>query len=124
MAGEPITAVADKWSIPTYLPDLVEWVSSLVSTDASGVLHACHSGEPASWHDVATCIAGELQACGALDQWPDVIRQSQSQAPALNVERPCHSAMSNARLESWLPQQIRPWPEALAEYVRQVGMPD
>lgn len=52
--GEPLSAVADKWSMPAWVEDLCGWLRFLAyESDASGALHLCQSGEPVSWHGYA-----------------------------------------------------------------------
>ena len=42
--GEPLSAVADKWSMPAWVEDLCGWLRFLAyESDASGVLHLCPS---------------------------------------------------------------------------------
>jgi len=118
MAGEPLEAVADKWSIPTSTADLVCWVESLLESDVSGVLHACSSGKPVSWHGMAEAIVDEMHACGAIAIRPQVLKQSAEENSSFKVVRPRHTAMSNERLESLLDKPPRVWNEALREYVR------
>jgi len=118
MAGEPLAAVADKWSIPTSTADLACWVERLLATDASGVLHACSSGEPVSWHGMAQVIVDEMHACGAIASRPQVLKQSAEENPSLKVARPRHTAMSNERLQTLLDKPPRVWNDALREYVR------
>ncbi len=118
LAGEPLTAVADKWSIPTSTADLVCWVESLLDSDVSGVLHACPSGEPVSWHGMAEAIVGEMHACGAIASRPQVLKQPAEQNLSFKVARPRYTAMSNERLADLLGEAPRMWDEALREYVR------
>jgi dTDP-4-dehydrorhamnose reductase len=118
LAGEPLEAVADKWSIPTFTADLVEWVSDLLEKEVSGVLHACHSGDPVSWYDLTKLIVDELHACGALDECPTVRKQSLKEHGTLRAERPRHTAMSSERLAAVLGKPLRSWNDAVREYVR------
>lgn len=118
IAGEPLTAVADKWSIPTSTADLACWVESLLETDVSGVLHACSSGEPVSWHGMAEVIVDEMCACGVIASRPQVLKQAVEENLSFKVARPRHTAMSNERLSDLLGKPPRLWEEALREYVR------
>ena len=57
MKREPLAAVADKWSMPTWMEDLCAWLRFLAyESGASGVLHLCQSGEPVSWHSYAVAV--------------------------------------------------------------------
>jgi len=118
LAGEPLAAVADKWSMPTRMEDLATWVEVLLEPGTGGVLHACHGGDPASWHDVACVIADELQACGALASRPRVAKQALGEQLHWKATRPRHTAMCNRRLASLVDAEPRDWETALRDYVR------
>ena len=64
LAGRPLAAVADKFSLPTFTGDLAEWMDCLIERQATGIFHACNSGEPISWHDLATAVCEEMAALG------------------------------------------------------------
>ncbi len=116
--GQPLAAVADKWSLPTFTTDLAKWVEGLLDTNASGLLHACNPGEPVSWHGMATTVVREMLACGVIGECPDIAEETLAGMPAFRAARPKHTAMDSQRLAGVLGQSLRPWPEALAEHVR------
>jgi dTDP-4-dehydrorhamnose reductase len=118
LAGKPLAAVADKWALPTFTEDLAEWVAALLDSDASGLLHACNPGDPVSWHGIALAVLREMVACGALAQIPPIKALTLAELPTFRAERPRHTAMDAARLDKLLGKPLRPWREALAEYVR------
>lgn len=119
LAGEPLAAVADKWSIPTHTGDLVEWVEGLLDCRMSGVIHACHPGEPVSWHGMAEVIVDEMLACGALSERPQITKQAMEAHQEFKAARPRHSAMSSERLAALLDAPLRSWQEALRAHVRE-----
>lgn len=118
LAGNPLAAVADKWSLPTCTTDLAHWVEGLLDTDASGLLHACNPGDPLSWHGMATAALLEMEACGAIGARPDIAMETLAGMPAFRAARPRHTAMNTQRLSAVLGKPLRPWPEALAAHVR------
>ncbi len=118
LAGQPLTAVADKWSLPTYTADLAEWVAGLLETDASGVLHACNPGDPVSWHGIAMAVLREMTTCGVLTECPETAAETLAGIPSFRAARPQHTALDSQRLAGVLGKPLRPWPEALAEHVR------
>lgn len=118
MAGRPLAAVTDKWSLPTSTADLSGWILRLLETDACGVLHACQSGEPASWHDMARCVVDEMAACGWIAAVPEVRRESLDTMEAFRAPRPRFTAMDPARLSAWVGESPRDWCVALREFVR------
>ena len=84
---------------------------------ACGVLHACNAGDPVRWHDMATAVVREMAACGAIAGCPEITAETMAEIPAFRAARPKHTAMDSSRLAGVLGPP-RPWPEALAEYVR------
>jgi dTDP-4-dehydrorhamnose reductase len=118
LAGEPLVAVADKWSLPTSTADLAHWVAGLLETDACGVLHACNPGDPVSWHGMATAVLREMNACGVIAECPEIGEETLAGMPAFRAARPRYTAIDSQRLSWVLGKPLRPWPEALAEYVR------
>lgn len=119
LAGQPIGAIADKWSLPVHTADLAGWVAGLLEVDASGVLHACNPGEPVTWHGMASAVVREMAACGAIRECPQVTELRLAEMPSFRAARPRFTAMDSQRLGGLLGQPLRPWREALAEYVRE-----
>lgn len=119
LAGSPLAAVADKWSLPTRTRDLAGWVESLIDCGASGLLHACNPGEPVSWHGLASVVVREMTANGLLDTCPPVVAQALEEIPMFRALRPRHTAMDSGRLASVLGSPLRPWGEALGDYIRE-----
>lgn len=117
LAGESISAVADKFSLPTHTRDLCEWLEALIEARQTGLFHACQSGPPVSWHGMAEAVVEELLRDGRLSQ-PLVIREvKMEEAGALRAQRPRHSAMSTAKLQKALGRTPRDWRSALRDYV-------
>ncbi len=117
LAGKPLAAVADKFSLPTCTADLAEWVEALLETDAEGVLHACNPGNPVTWHGMATFIVGEMVKRGVIPQVPEIAEQTLADMPSFRAARPRFTAMDTSRLARLLGKPLRPWPEALAEHI-------
>lgn len=117
---DPLSAVADKWSIPTLLPDLCEWMAFLCEQPIRGILQACHDGEPISWHGLAEAVRDAVLRQGKISQAPAITAQSLAEVTTFVAPRPVHTAMSSARLSSILPKPIAPWREALERWVGQL----
>lgn len=117
LEGRPLSAVADKWSLPTHTADLAHWVESLLASSADGLFHACQSGEPASWHDLAEVVVERLLEEGRLEQKPLIERTSLAETPAFRAERPRFTAMSTAKLSQLLGLEMRDWREAVRCHV-------
>lgn len=118
LAGKPLASVADKFSLPTYTNDLAHWISMLLGTQASGVLHACNPGEQVSWHSLGNAVVREMTACGVIPECPEITAQTLDEMSAFRAPRPRFTAMDTRRLESILGVPLRSWPEALADHVR------
>lgn len=123
LAGRPLAAVADKFSLPVFTGDLAEWLECLIDRQEEGIFHACNSGEPVSWHGLATAVVEEMAACGRIAEVPPVRPQCLAEMSSFRAMRPQFTAMSCGRLTELLGQAPRPWREALAEYIGVIAAP-
>lgn len=118
LAGEPLMAVADKTSMPTFTRDLAAWVGAGIEAGfPKGVLHACNGGEPVSWHGMAEVVVDCLVEKGRLKVRPVVDGQKLSEISAFRAARPRHTAMATGKLSALIGSPPRDWREALREYV-------
>ena len=110
--GEPLGAIDDKFSCPTYVDDAAVALDHLLSlTDpAGGLVHVCNPG-PTSWHGIAC----EIVARSEQPQTP-VARQKLDEMTGFQAPRPVHTAMDVSYLEALTGHAMRPWQEALAAY--------
>lgn len=123
LAGRPLAAVADKFSLPTFTADLAEWMECLVERKATGIFHACNSGEPVSWHGMATAVVEEMAACGLLAEIPEIRKQTLAELTFFRAVRPRFTAMETLWLTDVSGHTPRPWREAIAEYFRGKSLP-
>lgn len=98
LRGEALSAIADKYSMPTDAEDIARVVLALLPTPVHGVLHVCAAGEPVSWYDCALLALQEAVAAGALPTLPPLQRTRLADASFFREQRPPHTAMSNAAL--------------------------
>ena len=119
LAGRPLSAVADKFSLPLSTTDLADWMGQLVELRPNGILHACNSGDPVSWHGLATAAVEEAHACGLLAGIPPIQEQQLGEMISFRAARPVFTAMDTSRLAGLLGYVPRPWREAIAEHIRQ-----
>lgn len=117
LAGRPIAAVADKYSLPVFTRDLAAW-SEVLATNATGMVHACQSGEPVSWHGMATAVVAEMAAAGVISELPTIAEQRLNEMTQFRAARPRFTAMATHQLTGLLGAPPRPWQNALAEYIR------
>lgn len=118
LTGKPLAAITDKFSLPAFTRDLAEWVSRLVTSEATGIFHACHSGEPVSWHDMAVAVVEEMVHCGVLAKAPGITRETLAVKAEFRAPRPQFTAMATGRLATVLGEPPRHWRDAIGEYVR------
>lgn len=99
LAAQPLSAIADKTSLPTDAEDIARAVLTLAADSrAGGIYHLCAQGEPMSWWDCATIAADEAVRLGALPAPPEIARQKLDEVPFFREPRPRHTAMSCKRL--------------------------
>lgn len=108
-----VTVVDDQLGNPTSAADLAREILRIAQTDAYGIWHCTNEGI-CSWADLAQAafeLAGvscTIRRCTSAD-WKRMNPQS--------ADRPAFSALRNARLESTIGNTMRPWREALADYL-------
>jgi dTDP-4-dehydrorhamnose reductase len=109
---EEVTAVADKFSVPSYGRDVARILFELVEVNASGMFHAVNTGGT-SWHEVAV---ETLRLAGIADVpvKPISIADMKWAAP-----RPRNSVLATTSLSN-IGIVTRPWREALAEFVAEI----
>lgn len=105
-----LTVVDDQFGSPTYTPDLAKAIARLVQKELTGIVHVTNSGI-CSWYELAREI---LKITGKKDVFVAAIKTTGLNRPA---KRPQFSALDNSRYVSITGQPLRPWPEALAEYL-------
>lgn len=113
LAGEELSAVADKYSLPAYTPDICEWVEGLLLAGMPpGIFHACNGGPVTSWHGIALEIVRFLQDRAGMPR-AEVKALSLDEMKAFRAARPRHTAMATSRLAEILGKEPRDWREAL-----------
>ncbi len=97
-----ISAVADKRGSPTYAKDLARAIAMLIEEDRRGICHV--GGEPATRYDIAKEIVS-------------ITNSSAKVVPAVSADFP--SAYATGCNESMvISVPMRPWQEALREYIQ------
>jgi len=113
-----LRAVDDKFGSPTYGKDMVAGIQRLLETNHHGLFHMANAGGPCSRYDVALAIRDAL---GRSDL--DVEPVSSAYFP-LPAPRARSEAMTNYKLQLLGHDWMRPWQEALVEYVTTELVPD
>jgi dTDP-4-dehydrorhamnose reductase len=109
-----LSVVADQRLQPTFTADLARAILDAVDAGAGGVLHLTATGA-CSWHEFTTAIMREAGI--------DVpVKASTTEIPAGGVDRPLNGVLARPRADSLGLAPLRPWREALADYMDQAGL--
>jgi dTDP-4-dehydrorhamnose reductase len=105
-----VSVVDDQWCTPTAAADLAGWVAELIATDKYGLYHATNSGST-TW-----CrLAREVFRCAGMKVEVKPITTAEFGAKA---GRPAYSVLDSSQLEAVIGRRLRPWEEALTEYLK------
>ncbi len=112
-----LSVVHDQRGRPTATPDLAEAIVALLLSGSSGLYHFANAGE-ASWHEFAEAIVALAGRDGV------AVRPIDSATLARPAARPRYSVLDTSRYESRTGRPIRPWRDALAEYLAARARPE
>ena len=110
---DQVTVVDDQLGNPTFAKDLAHEILRIALSDSYGVWHCTNEGT-CSWADLTEAayeLAGvdcKVNRCSSAD-WKRMNPQS--------ADRPAFSSLKNGHLEQTIGNQMRPWREALADYL-------
>jgi nucleoside-diphosphate-sugar epimerase len=116
-AGEQdsLKMVADQRLQPTFTADLAASLLEAVAKDAGGVLHLTASGA-CSWFEFTQAI---MEIAGI-----DIpIEPAQTTIGPGQPDRPLNGVVARPRADALGIAPLRPWREALADYMTRVGLP-
>ncbi len=108
--GEDLQVVDDQRGSPTFTKDLCRTLSRLLEKGTRGIFHVTNSGS-CSWYEFARRI---LQETGMHHIRLTSLSSAKLGRPA---KRPANSILDCRKLEQLLGQRMRPWEEALQEYL-------
>jgi len=106
-----LRVVNDQLFSPTYTKDLAEKIAQLIDTRFYGVFHITNRGS-CSWYELAT----------------EILKQAELKTPIIPVtsdeyiqeaKRPSFSVLDNYHLRLLGMDDMRPWQEALKDYMRE-----
>lgn len=106
---DELRVVHDQVGSPTYTVDLADAMIRLVRAQASGIVHVVGTGQ-CSWCELARSA---LELAG-IDTPVHAITAAEFNSP---TERPAYSVLSTERYTELTGHTLRPWYDALAEYV-------
>ncbi len=110
--GEPLRVVDDVRMSPTYTVDAARTVVELVRRGEAGTFHVVNAGS-CTWYEFARRVVD-------LAGLPAHVEPTARDAYPIRARRPANSALSTAKLAR-LGLQLRPWEEALAEYLEHLA---
>jgi dTDP-4-dehydrorhamnose reductase len=109
--GRPIRVVSDQVLTPSYTRDLAPKVWRVLARGAPGIYHLTNAGQT-SWFD----FAREIFRLSGLDPSLTAVTAAEYGARA---RRPAYSVLAHRRLAAAGEDDLRPWPDALAAYLRE-----
>jgi dTDP-4-dehydrorhamnose reductase len=111
-----VTAVADKFSSPTYTIDVAKWLRLAWENDAQGILHLCNSGG-CSWQEWAQYAIDVCCNLGVPLKGERVGKLALSDMKNFVAQRPVNTVLSTAKFTALTGIQPRHWRDAVAEYI-------
>lgn len=106
---DELAVVNDQHCTPTSTRDLAQATAELVETEKFGLYHATNSGAT-TWHD----LAAEIFRQARIDVQLRTLTTAEFGAKAA---RPVFSVLNCGKLESVIDRSMRPWQDALSQYL-------
>lgn len=110
---DELTVVNDQRGCPTFASDLAQSILEIVETPYFGTYHVTNAGET-TWYDFAVKILEEAGLSTPIR--PISTKELNRPAP-----RPSYSVLSGILLEQRGFRPLRPWEDALVEYLTNIG---
>jgi len=114
--NDVVTAVADKFSAPTYTIDVANWLRLTIDKNANGILHLANSGG-CSWQEWAQYAVDVCRNLRIPLKAERVGAVSLADMRNFVAQRPVHTVLSSAKFTTLTGVQPRHWREAVAEYI-------
>jgi dTDP-4-dehydrorhamnose reductase len=114
--NDVVTAVADKFSAPTYTVDVASWLRLAIDQQANGVLHLANNGG-CSWQEWAQYAIDVCHSLGVSLKAERVGAVSLADMKNFVARRPVYTVLSTAKFTALTGVQPRHWREAIAEYI-------
>lgn len=111
-----VTAVADKFSSPTYAIDVANWLRLAIDKSANGILHLANNGG-CSWQEWAQYAIDVCRHLGIPLKAERIGAASLADMKNFVAKRPVHTMLSTAKFAALAGVKPRHWREAVAEYI-------
>jgi dTDP-4-dehydrorhamnose reductase len=115
--NDVVTAVADKFSAPTYTIDVAGWLRLAINKNTNGILHLANNGG-CSWQEWAQYAVDVCRNLRIPLKAERVGAVSLGDMKNFVARRPVHTVLSTAKFTALTDVQPRHWREAVAEYIR------
>lgn len=113
-----LQAIGDKWSVPTYTLDLVQWLRPLLwERNVGGLIHLAQAGA-CTWQQYGQYALDCAAEAGHPLRGRTVAFQALADLTAFVAARPIYTVLGTQRFKEVTGIAPRPWQEAVAEYVR------
>jgi len=114
--SDVVTAVADKFSAPTYTIDVASWLRLAIDKSTNGILHLANNGG-CSWQEWAQYAIDVCRSLGLPLKVERVGAVSLADMKNFVARRPVHTVLSSAKFTALAGVQPRHWREAVADYI-------
>src|SRR5437660_6131893 len=114
--NDVVTAVADKFSAPTYTIDVASWLRLTIDKNANGILHLANSGG-CSWQEWAQYAIDVCRNLRIPLKAERVGAVSLADMRNFVAQRPVHTVLSSAKFTTLTGCKPRHWREAVAAYI-------
>src|SRR5213595_3347701 len=111
-----VTAVADKFSAPTFTIDVAGWLRLAVEKNANGILHLANNGG-CSWQEWAQYAIDVCRSLGIPLKTKRIGAVSLADMKNFVAQRPVHTVLSTAKFAALTGVKPRHWRAAVAEYI-------
>ena len=114
--NDVVTAVADKFSAPTYTIDVVSWLRLAIDKNANGILHLANNGG-CSWQEWAQYAIDVCRNLRIPLKAERIGAVSLADIKNFVAQRPVNTVLSTAKFAALTGVQPRHWRAAVAEYI-------
>lgn len=108
-----ISVVADQYGSPTFANDLAEAILKLAQTDRYGTYHCTNAGV-CSWFELASAA---VDIAGIPCEKVAITTEEYRRRFPQSARRPMYSALDNTKIAGVLGKPLRPWRDALEEFI-------
>ena len=114
---DTLRVVCDQIGTPTYTPDLARLLADMIETDKYGYYHATNEGGYISWYDFACEIFRQA------GKNVKVVPVTTAEYGVSKAKRPFNSRLEKSKLTENGFQRLPDWKDALARYLKAMGIP-